>query len=133
MFYKILNRLTMTVTCTIYMREGVSIHWKDYWICNAQNQGETLVVVCSIIIARILIIFEFMCVMTSCPNPLVCEHTERNLIYAITNRHLCTMSICDRACENRACGHKLHPIALQVISLYWKRIFPFCNLHHDAT
>ena len=23
--------------------------------------------------------------------------------------------ICDRACENRACGHKLHPIALQVI------------------
>ena len=24
--------------------------------------------------------------------------------------------ICDRACENRACGHKLHPIAYQVIS-----------------
>ena len=93
MFYKILTRLTMTVTRTIYMREGVSIHWTDYWICNVQNQGETLVVVCSIIIVRILIIFEFICVMTSCPNPLVSEHTERNLIYAITNRHLCTMSI----------------------------------------
>ena len=39
---------------------------------------------------------------------------------------------CDRACENRACGHKLHPITLQVISQYWKRIFPFCNLHYDA-
>ena len=24
--------------------------------------------------------------------------------------------ICDRACENRACGHKLHPITLLVIS-----------------
>ena len=24
--------------------------------------------------------------------------------------------ICDWACENRACGHKLHPITLQVIS-----------------
>ena len=44
-----------------------------------------------------------------------------------------SINICDRACENRACGHKLHPIALQVISLYWKSIFPFCNLHHDAT
>ena len=40
--------------------------------------------------------------------------------------------ICDRACENRACGHKLHPITLQVISQCWKHIFPFCNLHHDA-
>ena len=39
---------------------------------------------------------------------------------------------CDRACENRECGHKLHPITLQVISQYWKRIFPFYNLHHDA-
>ena len=27
-------------------------------------------------------------------------------------------SNCDRACENRACGHKLHPITLQVISQY---------------
>ena len=40
--------------------------------------------------------------------------------------------ICDRACENRACGHKLHPIILLVISHYWKSIFPFCDLHHYA-
>ena len=40
--------------------------------------------------------------------------------------------ICDRACENRACGHKLHPVTLLVISQYWNRIFAFCNLHHKA-
>ena len=39
--------------------------------------------------------------------------------------------ICDQACENRACGHKLHPITLQS-DQYWKSIFPFCNLHHDT-
>ena len=34
------------------------------------------------------------------------------------------------AYENRACGHKLHPIALQAISQCWNMIFAFCNLHH---
>ena len=28
------------------------------------------------------------------------------------------LQICDRACKNRACGHKLHPITLHVISQY---------------
>ena len=40
--------------------------------------------------------------------------------------------ICDRACENRACGHKLHHVTLQVISQCWNRIFVFCCLHHKA-
>jgi len=39
--------------------------------------------------------------------------------------------ICDRACENRACGHKLHPVTLKVISEYWNRVFLFCNLHNE--
>ena len=40
--------------------------------------------------------------------------------------------ICDRACKNRACGHKLHPVMLQTISQYSNRIFVFCNLQYKA-
>ena len=42
------------------------------------------------------------------------------------------LTICDRTCKNRACGHKLYPVTYQVISQYWGRIFAFCNLHHKA-
>ena len=47
---------------------------------------------------------------------------------------MCLVSNCDRACKNRACGHKLHFVVLQVIShdQYWNRIFAFCNLHHKC-
>jgi len=38
------------------------------------------------------------------------------------------ISKCDWACENRACGHKLHPITLQVITQQWNKIFTFCDL-----
>ena len=38
--------------------------------------------------------------------------------------------ICDRACENWVCVHKLHPASLQVISQYWNTTFLFCNLHN---
>ena len=31
-------------------------------------------------------------------------------------------SICDPACENRACGHKLHSVTQHIISQYWDRI-----------
>ena len=41
-------------------------------------------------------------------------------------------NICDQACKNRACGHKLHPISLKVISQCWNRILPFRSLHHNA-
>ena len=44
----------------------------------------------------------------------------------------CLPANCDWACENRVCGHKLHPITLQVISQYWNRIFTFCNLYHKG-
>ena len=33
------------------------------------------------------------------------------------------VSKCDRACKNRARGHKLNPVSLKVISQYWNTLF----------
>ena len=43
-----------------------------------------------------------------------------------------TIHTCDRDCENRVCGHKLHPVSLKVIFQYWNRAFSFCSLYHNV-
>jgi len=35
--------------------------------------------------------------------------------------------ICDWACENRACGHKLFSVTYRVIAQYWNRTFLFAK------
>jgi len=47
------------------------------------------------------------------------------------NNRIVHIIICDWACENQACGHKLHSVTLKVISQYWNRVFLFCNLHNE--
>jgi len=42
-----------------------------------------------------------------------------------------TYSIMDIIICDWACGHKLHPVTLKVISQYWNRVFLFCNLHNE--
>ena len=59
-------------------------------------------------------------------------HTIANQLCIVSKKNWNTKEdkskfmICDQACENRACGHKLHPTTLQVITQQWSKIFAFC-------
>ena len=61
------------------------------------------------------------------------QHSEpMQQVITYIPKHLVRFLMCDWACENRASGHKLHHVTLQVISQCWNRIFAFCYLHHKA-
>ena len=64
------------------------------------------------------------------PSVLLLPAIHKISAYCIKDRS--TKYVTGPVKTGHACGHKLYPVTLQVISQYWNRIFVFCNMQHKA-